>query len=187
MSDRIRYALGRSAGGDFIAAMSDRGLVAFELCIGADTAVEDLVARFPGAIVEEDAAGLATTVATLSHAVSRAVSSTRNGSAEDPSLTLGIVASTNRLVRRNGSLAGGRACAASVAVAAGSIPHSQKVENRSHRPGKTPVQHVVVLGCAGSERLDRHGSTRMAADVSARPSASEILLSTSRHGRLSMN
>ena len=118
MSDRIRYALGRSARGDFIAAMSDRGLVAFELCAGGDTAVDDLVARFPDAIVEEDAAGLAMTVATLSHAVSRAVSSTpRKWSAEDPSLAFGIVASTNRLVRRNGSLAGGRACAASVAAA----------------------------------------------------------------------
>jgi hypothetical protein len=36
---------------------------------------------------------------------------------EDSAPTLGIVASTNRLVRRNGALAAGRACAASVRAA----------------------------------------------------------------------
>ena len=36
MSNRIRYALGQSAHGDFVAAMSDGGLVAFELVAGAD-------------------------------------------------------------------------------------------------------------------------------------------------------
>jgi hypothetical protein len=117
MSDRIRYALGQSARGDFIAAMSDRGLVAFELSVGADP-VGGLLARFPNAIIEEDAAGLATTVATLSRAVSSpAVGPSRGANAEEAAPILGIVTSTNRLVRMNGSLAGGRACAASVRAA----------------------------------------------------------------------
>jgi hypothetical protein len=117
MSDRIRYALGQSARGDFIAAMSDRGLVAFELSVGADP-VGGLLARFPNAIIEEDATGLATTVATLSRAVSSpAVGPSRGANAEEAAPMLGIVASTNRLVRKNGSLVGGRACAASVRAA----------------------------------------------------------------------
>jgi hypothetical protein len=117
MSDRIRYALGQSARGAFIAAMSDHGLVAFELSVGADP-VDGLLARFPNAIIEEDTAGLATTVATLSHAVgSPGFGPTRGANAEKAAPMLGIVASTNRLVRTNGSLAGGRACAASVRAA----------------------------------------------------------------------
>jgi hypothetical protein len=114
MSDRIRYALGQSAHGDFIAAMSDCGLVAFEPTVGTD-AISGLLARFPNAIVEEDIAGLAITVATLARAVGNpTVGASHGRAAEDSAPTLGIVASINRLVRRNGSLAGGRACAASV-------------------------------------------------------------------------
>jgi hypothetical protein len=117
MSDRIRYALGQSARGDFIAAMSERGLVAFELAVGGDP-VGGLLARFPDAIIEEDTAGLATTVATLSRAVSSAaVNPSHGANAEATAPVLGIVSSTNRLVRINGSLAGGRACAASVRAA----------------------------------------------------------------------
>jgi len=117
MSDRIRYALGQSACGDFIAAMSERGLVAFELAVGADP-VGGLLARFPNAIIEEDTAGLATTVATLSRAICNpTIGPSRGENAEEAAPMLGIVASTNRLVRTNGSLAGGRACAASVRAA----------------------------------------------------------------------
>ena len=117
MSDRIRYALGQSAYGDFIAAMSDHGLVAFEPTGGTD-AVSGLLARFPNAIVEEDTAGLAITVATLARAIGNpTVGASHGRGVEDSAPTLGIVASINRLVRRNGSLAGGRACATSVRAA----------------------------------------------------------------------
>jgi hypothetical protein len=118
MSNRIRYALGQSIHGDFIAALSDHGLVAFEFPVDPDAAVGGLLARFPDAILEEDAPGLATTLATLSRAVGNpAIGTSREASVEGTAPTLGIVASTNRLVRRNGSIAGGRACAASVRAA----------------------------------------------------------------------
>jgi AraC family transcriptional regulator of adaptative response/methylated-DNA-[protein]-cysteine methyltransferase len=67
-SDTIRYAWGESSLGDFIAAMSDRGLVAFEFARRGD-AVSALQERFPKAIVAEDAAGLAHTVAALARVV----------------------------------------------------------------------------------------------------------------------
>lgn len=46
MSDRIRYALGHSAHGDFVAAVADHGLVAFEFPILAGSALGRLLARF---------------------------------------------------------------------------------------------------------------------------------------------
>ena len=118
MSDRIRYAMGHSAHGAFVAAVSEHGLVALEFPILADSAPGRLLARFPDAILEEDATGLATIVAVLSRAVDNAaVAELPQKKAEDASPTLGIVASTNRLIRKNGSIAGGRACAASVRAA----------------------------------------------------------------------
>jgi AraC family transcriptional regulator, regulatory protein of adaptative response / methylated-DNA-[protein]-cysteine methyltransferase len=65
MNDRIRYAWGQSPHGDFLVAMSDRELVAFEFSARRDFAIEALRRRFPGKTVEEDAPGLASTVAEL--------------------------------------------------------------------------------------------------------------------------
>lgn len=118
MSDRIRYALGHSARGDFIAAMSDNGLVAVEFPAPGGNAVAGLLARFPGAVLEEDVTGLATTVATLSRAVGRPVADdSSEQKAQEQVQALGILARSNRLVRKNGAVAGGRACAASVQAA----------------------------------------------------------------------
>jgi AraC family transcriptional regulator of adaptative response/methylated-DNA-[protein]-cysteine methyltransferase len=58
MSERIRYAWGASSLGDFIAAISDRGLVAFEFADRGAAALETLRAEFPGALLEEDKEGL---------------------------------------------------------------------------------------------------------------------------------
>jgi AraC family transcriptional regulator of adaptative response/methylated-DNA-[protein]-cysteine methyltransferase len=65
MSEQIRYAFGRGSLGDFIAAVSDRGLVAFEFRERGEAAVEALRLRFPGAAVIEDDRGLADTIAKL--------------------------------------------------------------------------------------------------------------------------
>jgi AraC family transcriptional regulator of adaptative response/methylated-DNA-[protein]-cysteine methyltransferase len=67
--DAIRYAWGQSSLGDFIAAMSDRGLVAFEFARSGGDAVGALQQHFPETVVVEDAAGLAHTVATLARVV----------------------------------------------------------------------------------------------------------------------
>ena len=118
MSDRIRYALGHSAHGDFIAAVAEHDLVAFEFPVMADSAFGRLLARFPDATLEEDVTGLATTVAFLSQAVNDAAASRLpEKRLEDGAPTLGIMASTHRLIRKNGSMAAGRACAASVQAA----------------------------------------------------------------------
>jgi AraC family transcriptional regulator of adaptative response/methylated-DNA-[protein]-cysteine methyltransferase len=69
MNDLIRYARGQSSLGDFVAAVSDRGLVAFEFSRPGIDAVADLGERFPEAIVRQDAAGLATAVAALARVV----------------------------------------------------------------------------------------------------------------------
>ena len=118
MNVHIRYALGRSVHGDFLAAMSERELVAFDFPVHVGDAVGLLRERFPGAVLEQDEAGLATTVATLARVVENPVAcephdrKTANGSP-----ALGIIAHSNRLVRANGSVAGGRACAASMRAA----------------------------------------------------------------------
>jgi AraC family transcriptional regulator of adaptative response/methylated-DNA-[protein]-cysteine methyltransferase len=62
MSNRIRYAWGRSTVGDFIVAVSDRNLVAFEFLPSSSDAIDVLRRRFPDAVIEEDAAGLAPTI-----------------------------------------------------------------------------------------------------------------------------
>jgi AraC family transcriptional regulator, regulatory protein of adaptative response / methylated-DNA-[protein]-cysteine methyltransferase len=65
MSERIRYAQGRSSLGNFVAAVSDRGLVAFEFADDNGAAMETLRAAFPAASLEEDAEGLGRLVETL--------------------------------------------------------------------------------------------------------------------------
>jgi O6-methylguanine-DNA--protein-cysteine methyltransferase len=62
MSNRIRYAWGHSPVGDFIIAISDQDLVAFEFPTSSNDAVDALHRRFPAAIIEEDSAGLGPTV-----------------------------------------------------------------------------------------------------------------------------
>jgi len=62
MSEHIRYAWGSSSLGDFIAAVSDRGLVAFEF---ADCRAAALGARLSAASLATDEAGLADVVAKL--------------------------------------------------------------------------------------------------------------------------
>jgi hypothetical protein len=64
MSNRVRYAWGHSPFGDFIVAMSDQNLVAFEFPLCSSDAVDALRRRFPDAVIEEDAAGLAPTITT---------------------------------------------------------------------------------------------------------------------------
>ena len=115
MSDRIRYALGQSALGDFIAAMSSRGLVAFEFAPGGGNTVGVLQERFPGATIEEDAAGLATTLATLARGVGHPKMRAPRGAHEvKTGNTLAILSASYRVVKKDGSLSGARACAASM-------------------------------------------------------------------------
>lgn len=59
MPEIIHYAWGKSSLGDFIAAMSDRGLVAFEFSSNRPAMEEALRARFAEADLVEDQAGLA--------------------------------------------------------------------------------------------------------------------------------
>jgi AraC family transcriptional regulator of adaptative response/methylated-DNA-[protein]-cysteine methyltransferase len=58
MSEQIRYAWGTSSLGDFIAAVSDVALVAFEFVDPQTAALDALHNRFPIAVIEEDAGGL---------------------------------------------------------------------------------------------------------------------------------
>jgi AraC family transcriptional regulator, regulatory protein of adaptative response / methylated-DNA-[protein]-cysteine methyltransferase len=69
MSDRIRYARGQGSLGSFIVARSDRGLVAFEFERPGVDAVAALSERIADAAIEEDAEGLAPTVAALARLV----------------------------------------------------------------------------------------------------------------------
>jgi AraC family transcriptional regulator of adaptative response/methylated-DNA-[protein]-cysteine methyltransferase len=59
MSETIRYAFGQSSLGDFLAASSDRGLVAFEFTDGGAAILDSLRDRFPAVSFEEDHDGLA--------------------------------------------------------------------------------------------------------------------------------
>lgn len=63
--DFLVYAWGKSSLGDFIAAQSDRGLVAFEFATPGDKAVADLRQRFPDVALTEHPAALAETIAAL--------------------------------------------------------------------------------------------------------------------------
>ena len=65
MGEHIRYAQGASSLGGFLAATSDRGLVAFEFADDRAICIDALEARFPKAIVREDAQGLADIVRKL--------------------------------------------------------------------------------------------------------------------------
>jgi AraC family transcriptional regulator, regulatory protein of adaptative response / methylated-DNA-[protein]-cysteine methyltransferase len=59
MSEIIRYTFGRSALGGFLAAASDRGLLAFEFTEHDADALDTLRQRFPEASLQEDVSGLA--------------------------------------------------------------------------------------------------------------------------------
>jgi AraC family transcriptional regulator of adaptative response/methylated-DNA-[protein]-cysteine methyltransferase len=65
MTERIHYAWGESSLGAFIAAVSDRGLVAFEFTERAGALPAALQDRFPEAAFEEDSEVLAGLVAKL--------------------------------------------------------------------------------------------------------------------------
>lgn len=67
MTDAIRYAIGQSSLGPFLAALSDRGLVMIEF----DLNEADLGARFPEARLVEDAAALRETLGRLSRLIDR--------------------------------------------------------------------------------------------------------------------
>ena len=69
MSETIRYAFGQSPLGDFLAARSDRGLVAFEFGDRHTTLVAALHQRFPDAAVEQDDTNLSTTIDALARLV----------------------------------------------------------------------------------------------------------------------
>ena len=66
MLETIRYAFGqRSAYGHFLAASSDRGLVAFEFTDRGAAILDTLRDRFPAASLEDDQEGLAEIVGKL--------------------------------------------------------------------------------------------------------------------------
>ncbi|MFV0296230.1 MAG: methylated-DNA--[protein]-cysteine S-methyltransferase [Hyphomicrobiaceae bacterium] len=65
MKEFIRYTFGQSSLGDFIAAVSDIGLVAFEFADAQTDAVNALRNRFSEAAIEEDAALLSEMVRKL--------------------------------------------------------------------------------------------------------------------------
>lgn len=65
MPEGIRYARGISSLGDFIAAVSDRGLVAFEFADRETERLDALRDRLPEASLEEDTEGLRAVVEQL--------------------------------------------------------------------------------------------------------------------------
>jgi AraC family transcriptional regulator, regulatory protein of adaptative response / methylated-DNA-[protein]-cysteine methyltransferase len=65
MPEHIRYAPGESSLGEFVAAMSDHGLVALEFADGGVPLIDALHQRFPDAAIEEDRHGLAGTIGQL--------------------------------------------------------------------------------------------------------------------------
>jgi AraC family transcriptional regulator, regulatory protein of adaptative response / methylated-DNA-[protein]-cysteine methyltransferase len=71
MTEHIRYAFGQSSLGEFLAASSEHGIVAFEFVDKKDRPVQRLRERFPDAEVTEDAAGLQDMLAALSESVDR--------------------------------------------------------------------------------------------------------------------
>lgn len=82
MAEHIRYAWGDSSLGSFIAALSARGLVAFEFSDHGAEPVDALRVRFPDAVLEEDAAGLSGVVDKLQDVVDHP--------AHDPGITLDL-------------------------------------------------------------------------------------------------
>src|ERR1700733_15348779 len=69
MSERIRYAWGNSSLGEFITAVSDDGLVAFEFGEQVTVMLDTLHMRFPDAAIVDDRSGLSATVGKLEHLV----------------------------------------------------------------------------------------------------------------------
>jgi AraC family transcriptional regulator of adaptative response/methylated-DNA-[protein]-cysteine methyltransferase len=69
--DDLVYAWGKSSLGDFIAAQSNRGVVAFEFASLDGNAVKELQARFPNATLTEHPAAMASTIAALAQLVDR--------------------------------------------------------------------------------------------------------------------
>ena len=69
MSERIRYAWGSSSLGDFIAATSDDGLVAFEFGEQGTAMLDTLQIRFPDAAIVDDRSGLSDMLRKLEHLV----------------------------------------------------------------------------------------------------------------------
>ncbi len=67
--DFLLYAWGQSSLGDFIAARSDRGLVAFEFASADSSVVKDLRERFPNIVTTEHPSAMAETIAALVHLV----------------------------------------------------------------------------------------------------------------------
>jgi AraC family transcriptional regulator of adaptative response/methylated-DNA-[protein]-cysteine methyltransferase len=71
MPEHIRYAWGHSSLGSFLAAVSERGLVAFEFAERGTPVIDALRMRCPAATVDEDGACLSDTVARLAAVVER--------------------------------------------------------------------------------------------------------------------
>lgn len=69
MTEHIRYAFGESSLGDFVAAASDNGLVAFEFVEARGDAERALRVRFPDATVGENPALLEDTIKKLASLV----------------------------------------------------------------------------------------------------------------------
>jgi AraC family transcriptional regulator of adaptative response/methylated-DNA-[protein]-cysteine methyltransferase len=65
MSEHVRYAWGQSSLGEFIAAISERGLVAFEFSDSRAAALDAVRARLPDAVFEDGGEGLAALVGKL--------------------------------------------------------------------------------------------------------------------------
>lgn len=67
--DFLLYAWGKSSLGDFIAAKSSHGLVAFEFATPGGYAVEKLQERFPNTVITEHPVEMAETIAALARLV----------------------------------------------------------------------------------------------------------------------
>lgn len=80
MTETIRYALGESSLGTFVAAISTRGLVAFEFVDPGPAAALALGERFAGAALIEDETGLRSVLDTLAAVI--------DNPATDPGLPL---------------------------------------------------------------------------------------------------
>lgn len=65
----LLYGWGSSSLGDFLAATSDRGLVAFEFADHRGSAVKDLQERFPNHVITEHPVAMMDTIASLMHLV----------------------------------------------------------------------------------------------------------------------
>jgi AraC family transcriptional regulator of adaptative response/methylated-DNA-[protein]-cysteine methyltransferase len=71
MSERIRFAWGSSSLGEFLAAVSDKGLVLFEFGENRPAMQTQLQACAPDAIIEQDDEGLSEIVGKLAYVVDR--------------------------------------------------------------------------------------------------------------------